>query len=312
MDAESVERSEVAEHAEPMGTPVTEPQKELPKYKAMTPVVVVSAGVPDKDVGSRDAQRGCKSPLATGSNRKRSLADTTPLVEINEQLRTASKTVSCRKKRPKTPKDDFGFPMQSTINLLYSQAKEQSGLEFKLDPQPEDMETPRLCPTQQSIFSAKGSALKPVLPRKDGSTELTTSSPVSLPAEDVSMPPEQTVIPAAPSATPLSTQSPEPMATDDVIPATPEADSDSPQPPQSSRKAEESGSTLGSSDSGGAVPAEAASAAAPPPTGTPQSNIVSGVASFVPLVKPQQAAAPPPAAGRAHVKVKALEVSCSA
>lgn len=238
---------------------------------------------------------------------KRPLDEATPLEEINEQLRTADKTVSCRKKRPKTPKG-FSFDIPASLRFPAS-AFEPAGAETSGPPQ--------------------------VVPEE---AVLETDQPVAS-EMDREEHQHQEVGEEACSATMHTFGGDSDMGDKveegcngdvdmkDAIPETPEPTEPQPEAPVSQLSAVENGAQEADESTATEVTALeqggeqrraeltveegvriGEKAAEEEPPGKAFGNILTGVTSFVLMVKKQQPAAPPPAAGKTKGKVKALEV----
>jgi len=239
--------------------------------------------------------------------RKRSLIDETPLGVMNERLKTASKTVSCRKK-PRTP-CDFGFAIPTSFdfsaahcNVPVSPEETRSGqpaaAQAVCDGGAHPGSAARVlpmanepCEATQEIEGEQGGTggHHATTAGEDGASHGTADdAPVSTasPRLPDHSPGEGVLAAATPAAQGLPKEEGAPSA------ARTEEDSVSDRP----------------TDSGGAVPETGGKAS----VAASVSNIVSGVSSFVSLVKPKPQAAPVPASGKSQVKIKALEAANAA
>mmetsp|Transcript_39094 Transcript_39094/g.110720 ORF Transcript_39094/g.110720 Transcript_39094/m.110720 type:complete len:541 (-) Transcript_39094:1778-3400(-) len=231
------------------------------------------------------------SPAVTASasvvGKQQCIADDTPLQDINQQLLTATKTVSTRKKRPKTP-HDFTFAVPPIISFP-STHKEADGGSCQVAMTP-------------SLAGARGKGSSTPKTRGAG-TPFASASPGRSVDDDVGNLSEilKAVAPAI-GAGPPPHQA-------DVVPETPQSPA-GPTPRAGCRTSQVEPQQL----DGGEILAlgkETPSAEETPAAAAlPGGNIVKGLASFIPMVKGAQAAPPQPAAGKAAVKVKALEVGC--
>eukprot|EP00873_Tetraselmis_striata_P035816 jgi/Tetstr1/456080/TSEL_042850.t1 len=315
--------AEKAAAEEPMQMDAAEAEEEAPAHvEAEPPVPLCTPRVGVADSAAR--QQGeltpvvvelCRAGLAAPGSaaRRASLGDThaTPLAELNQQLATAAKTVSTRRRRPRTPAREAPFPVAGTINLLYG-APAEDALEFKLEPPDMGEDTPRLpgATTPASIFASASKRVE----GKKSSPQAAAAQPAAPtpPSSQPQLAPQQLqhgeVVPETPPeetggfGSPVDTAQPGGTAKAEVPAPAPAA--------EEQEQAQIQGEAEGQGEEGVAVGSQAEDGDTP--STASRGNMVTGVSSFVPLVKAAALAVPPPAAGKAPVKVKALEAANAA
>ena len=283
------------------GSP-TEPQQATPIVPSSCTVDPPKSSVRSHGTALKKFPTSTPAPLHPGSpattmsgainTGSRRCLDETPLQEINQQLLTC-KTVSTRKKRPITSRDDFTFAVPTNLSFP-AVPTETETCSIATKAVTVTVATPVFASGPPPGATRQG-AEDDTLAQK-GSSEVAVGNITPL-----------AVGRASPLAAASHGKAPSSVADSvrqlSMINAKPEVVSET---PSASEAGQEEASTA-------AKPASdpAAAATNKKPAEVPQgSNIVvaKGVTSFVPMVRAAQPAPPPPAAGKAPVKVKALEV----